>query len=219
MSENGGVVSALFLLDLPEEMWVRTVSERFPDATFRLLAGIRTEDGATELGEVRTDETEAVEMAIREQPAITHYERLESADGRLLAKYVSIQTGLYEFLESMGFPPQFPATVRGGRYELSLTGTPAEFARVRDQLDEVGYPYELLSKTTRGGGAETLLTDRQEEVLSAALRRGYLDVPRRCTLAELADHLGVDKSSVSETLRRGQTRLTAWFLTGAPERG
>lgn len=218
MTDDSGVVSALFLLDLPEGMWVREVSERFPTATFRLLAGIRTDEGATELGEVRTDDPTAVEAAIRDHPAITRYERLESADGRLLAKYVSTQTGLYEFLESMGFPPQFPATVRDGRYELSLTGTPAEFARVRDQLDEVGYRYELLSKTTHGGRGEALLTDRQTEVLSAALRRGYLDVPRRCTLAELADHLGVDKSSVSETLRRGQTRLTAWFLTGSPGR-
>ena len=54
---------------------------------------------------------------------------------------------------------------------------------------------------------DTLLTDRQRECLQAALRLGYFEVPRECTLAELADRLGVDKSTASETIRRGQTRL------------
>jgi predicted DNA binding protein len=58
------------------------------------------------------------------------------------------------------------------------------------------------------------LTDRQREYLTAAHRRGYFDVPRECTLAELADALGVDKSTVSVTLRRGTERVVGQFLVG-----
>jgi predicted DNA binding protein len=61
---------------------------------------------------------------------------------------------------------------------------------------------------------DSLLTDRQREVLRAAVREGYFTVPRECTLAELSDSIGVDKSSVSETLRRAEARLVKWFLSG-----
>jgi len=50
----------------------------------------------------------------------------------------------------------------------------------------------------------TLLTDRQRE--------GYFAVPRECTLAELADELGVDRSAASETIRRGTARVVEQFL-------
>jgi len=39
-------------------------------------------------------------------------------------------------------------------------------------------------------------------------------VPRGCTLAELADSLGVDKSTASETIRRAAGRVMAQFLLG-----
>jgi hypothetical protein len=212
------VISALFLLDLPPESWIADVSRSFPGATFRLLAGIRTGDRATELGEVRAEEPAAVEAAIGAHPAITRYERLELTEDRLLGKYDTTETGLYAFLEGAGVPPEFPATVRDGRYELPLTGSTAEFDRLRHRLEENDLRYELLSKTATDD-PEELLTARQREVLSAALRAGYLDVPRRCTLAELADRLDADKSTVSGVLRRAHARLAGWFLTGEPGAG
>jgi predicted DNA binding protein len=212
------VISALFLLDLPTDSWIAEVSQSFPNATLRLLAGIRTGDRATELGEVRARDPATVGRAIRAHPAITRYERLELTEDRLLGKYETTETGLYTFLEEVGFPPEFPATVRDGRYELPLTGSTEEFDRLRRRLEENDHRYELLSKTTTDD-PEELLTARQREVLSAALRAGYLDVPRRCTLAELADRLDADKSTVSGVLRRAHARLAGWFLTGEPDAG
>lgn len=45
-----------------------------------------------------------------------------------------------------------------------------------------------------------------------ALREGYLEVPRECTLAELSATVGADKSTVSGVLRRAQGRLASWYL-------
>ena len=41
---------------------------------------------------------------------------------------------------------------------------------------------------------------------------GYFEVPRDCTLAEVADTLGVDTSTVSETIRRGTARVLEQFF-------
>jgi predicted DNA binding protein len=49
----------------------------------------------------------------------------------------------------------------------------------------------------------------------AALRAGYFELPRDCTLADVAATLDIDKSTASRVLRRGQTRIVKWFLTTA----
>lgn len=67
-----------------------------------------------------------------------------------------------------------------------------------------------LHRLTRSGEPERPgdgLTDRQREALRTAYELGYFDVPRRATLEDVASELDVASSSVSERLRRAQTRL------------
>ncbi len=51
-------------------------------------------------------------------------------------------------------------------------------------------------------------------MLEVAVREGYYAVPRDCTITEVADILGVDKSTASTVLRRAEARLVEWFLSG-----
>ncbi|WP_235019776.1 helix-turn-helix domain-containing protein [Natrialba sp. INN-245] len=81
-------------------------------------------------------------------------------------------------------------------------------------VEETSVPYELQSLVESGTSA-ALFTDRQRDVLGTALREGYFDVPRNCTLAELAADLGIDKSTASGILRRGERRIVVQALTGA----
>jgi len=76
-----------------------------------------------------------------------------------------------------------------------------------------------LHRLTRAGQPEPPgdgLTDRQHEALRTAYEMGHFDIPRQASLAEVAAELDVSASSVSERLRRAQTRLieetvaTAW---------
>lgn len=52
-----------------------------------------------------------------------------------------------------------------------------------------------------------VLTDRQREVLTAAVERGYYEVPREVTLEELAESVDVSHQALSECLRRAQENL------------
>jgi predicted DNA binding protein len=51
------------------------------------------------------------------------------------------------------------------------------------------------------------VTGPQREALVLAVERGYYDIPRRCSTAELAAVLGVSDQAVSERLRRGIATL------------
>lgn len=53
------------------------------------------------------------------------------------------------------------------------------------------------------------LTSKQRETLITALEMGYFHVPRETTQQELAEELGIQSSSASETLRRATAELIA----------
>jgi len=207
------VISARFRIELPDWLWVAEVSERYPLATFRLLSGYRIGDTALELGEVAGDEPRSAAAAIQEHRSIEQYELLEAENRRALTKYETTDTALYEFAEQYGVTIEFPVEVRNGWYEFDLTGTREEFERLRDQFEAMPLSFELESLVSTAE-SERLLTERQRELLEAAVREGYFEVPRECTLAELAETVGVDKSTASTVLRRGEETLLKWYLAG-----
>lgn len=53
------------------------------------------------------------------------------------------------------------------------------------------------------------LTQTQREALRLAYERGYFDSPRRASLDEIANELGITQQSLSSRLRRGHRRLIA----------
>jgi len=219
--EAVGVIAARLRIRLPDDIWIADVSLANPQATFRLLSGIRTATTAIELGEVTTDDPAAAGDAIATHPSVTAYEELECTTDRVLAKYETTDTELYEFVAESGLPIEYPVTAENGWYEFDFTGSRAEFDRFRAAIEDAGRQYDLLSLVHSTDPAG-LLTERQRDVLTAALRAGYFKQPRECTLADLAATLDVGKSTASRVLRRGQARIVKWFLTTAtsqsPER-
>jgi hypothetical protein len=53
------------------------------------------------------------------------------------------------------------------------------------------------------------LTDEQYDALVHAVRHGYYDVPKRVSLCDLADGLGISHQALSERLRRGVATLVS----------
>ena len=69
-------------------------------------------------------------------------------------------------------------------------------------------PHRLVSTrsvTTR------LLTARQRQVFDIAIREGFYDIPRRISLTQLAELLGVAKSTLSVQLQRVESTIVHTF--------
>lgn len=205
------MIRARFRTALSDGIWAHEVSTSFPDATLRLLTGVPRGDRVLELGEVRAENAEPVASAIRGHPDVTRYRQLYADDHRVIGQYEADEKGLYEFLRASSLPPEFPIVVENGEMEFDLTATRDQFEAFGSALEDTGREYELLA-LVHTDDRERLLTDRQREYLTVAHHRGYFEVPRECTLAELADALGVDKSSASETIRRGAGRVIGQFV-------
>jgi len=65
-----------------------------------------------------------------------------------------------------------------------------------------------------------LLSPRQRETIELALEKGYFDVPRRTTMVELAEELGISDQAVSARIRRAMKTLSKSSLneSGPPSR-
>ncbi len=59
---------------------------------------------------------------------------------------------------------------------------------------------------------EEALTRRQEEILRVAFERGYFDYPKRVSIRDLAAIFHVSISTISEILRKGQTKVFASYF-------
>ncbi|MXR20896.1 helix-turn-helix domain-containing protein [Halobacterium bonnevillei] len=207
------MIRAQLRVQLPPETWIAEVSREFPDATFRLLTGLRDEDGAVELGEARTADPDAVADAFDAHPQVVWHEPLDVTADRLLVRYRTTETALYEFVEQSDLAPEYPIVVEDGWFDFDITGTRAQLDRVRTGLEDspLAFEAQFVVGHEDGGG---LLTDRQRDVLETALRMGYFEVPRETSLADVAEELDVDKSTVSTVLRRGEASLLKWKLSG-----
>lgn len=57
------------------------------------------------------------------------------------------------------------------------------------------------------------LTSKQRGALELAVARGYYDIGRECSMTELADTVGIAKSTCSETLHRAEGQMIKRFVS------
>ncbi|ADJ13506.1 DNA binding domain-containing protein [Halalkalicoccus jeotgali B3] len=79
-------------------------------------------------------------------------------------------------------------------------------SRTYDYCRDAGLTVDIRSIYQLDDGREGRfgLTDEQQDTLVAAYERGYFDVPRKITLTDLGEELGISHQALSERLRRGE---------------
>jgi len=75
---------------------------------------------------------------------------------------------------------------------------------IKAKIERIGYFYN-----------STLLTQRQNEIVNLAYKKGFFNIPRNISLSEFAKDLNISKSSLSETLRRIFKKLAHNYLNSS----
>ncbi len=73
------------------------------------------------------------------------------------------------------------------------------------------YGFKII-KSSSVDGLSYMLTPRQEEVLIKAFLKGYYSFPRRACLAEIAESLGISISTLSELIRKAESKVVEAFM-------
>jgi predicted DNA binding protein len=101
-----------------------------------------------------------------------------------------------------------------GTAVFEVLGDPEDLRALLAGLPEsVDTTVERLGEYDRRRDPETVLTDRQREVVATATELGYYDVPREATVADVAAKLDVTDSTVSAHLRKAESAVMGEVLS------
>lgn len=190
------------------------LSREHPDDEFRLLSAYPTADGLLVVLEATMDDPTVVLEQFEGAPsgAVGSYDVLHADDHTVLLQFqlAFVPPPFRAFLAS-GNLPQFPYTIEDGWIVCEITTSHERLSQFKTALAETGFTFEVV-RVRQSVDPTELLTDRQRQFVTEAIERGYYDSPRRCSLTDLADDLGVSKSTASVVLHNAEECIVKEFF-------
>ena len=211
------MIIAEFTLDHPI---LRGTLERNPEMDVTWEQSYRTDDDRMQMVFwAKAPEFDRIEAAMDDDPSVGNPTLIADLEGRRLYRVDLTADGrtksIIPLLVDLGAVQQeLTATHEGWRNRVQFPDREAfeevyQFCRDHD----IGFTFNRIYESAeRFGESPPKVTDAQHETLLEAVDSGYLDIPRRCSLAELGDRLGVSESAVSERFRRGVRNLVTETL-------
>lgn len=204
---------ARLVVQLPDDPWVADVSRTHTEATFRVLAVIPGDGPGYAIVRISAPTVDPVLQDARDHPAMTDLTVLSRAPDEATIQFETSTPLLVRAARDAGVPLRMPVEIENGEATLTVDGSRSRLPELAARFEERGISYRI-ERITEGVEPNEPLTDRQREVVVAAVEHGYYDTPRRCSLTELADRLGVAKSTLSETLHRAEGAIVTSFFDG-----
>lgn len=207
------------------------VAAALPDATVTVEVGQPNQAGPPPFDvEVRGADPETVEAALDDSAFVARYSRVAVSDRRLRVRITPAATMTEQLGPHVDRPERLRTLAEDDSILEHATVTPDGWRQRRWFADREtfdryvsfwrrnadGFDLRRLREAD-GFGPTTAagLTDRQLDALAAAQEMGYFEVPRRHSLGEVANSLGISASSLSERLRRAQAHLATRALEEA----
>jgi hypothetical protein len=121
-------------------------------------------------------------------------------------------------LESVGVVEGYlfpPLEIRDGKIKISFIGSERQVGAFLEKISKKGIRYKVILLTHADFSPNSplnQLTEKQREILVAAHKLGYYDIPRKITSQQLAKKLGIGDSTLVEHLRKAEQRLINHLL-------
>ena len=199
----------------PPGVWVADVSRAHPDVRFRVLAAFPGDRAGVAMVELSGPDLRETLADMEAHEGVLAIDVLDAGDRSALVRFETLQPVILDALQAAGLPLEPPVDVEDGVAVLEVTGPRERLSTVLDGLEDLGAPYEV-RRVTHELDTAGLLTERQRELLEAAVEAGYYRTPRDVTLTALADRLGVAQSTLSETLHRAESAVVRHFVADLP---
>ena len=200
-------------ISIPDTTWIHDVSVEYPETTFRVIAVMSGEGSGIALLEIRTPDPVPVIAAIERRDDVTDFDLLWKRDETTTVQVETTDPLLLFPILKAGIPLQTPFEITDGTATWEITTSSERLSGLGEGLDEAGVEFDIdFVHDEPSDPTEGLLTDRQREVLLAAIEQGYYDTPRRTTLTEVSESLDVSKATGSDVLHRVEGKVLKWFV-------
>ena len=202
---------ATLSINLPEGIWISDLSGQYPNAQFTVLAAMPAEETGVGLVEINASDIESVVASFDEYESIVSVTVLEVRAEQALVQFETTEPLLILSLSEVGIPLELPVTIVDREVTVEVTAPRDNLSELGEKLTQFGIPFELVS-IHQSVNTESLLTEDQYDLIETAIEEGYYDTPRTCTLTELAEAVGLAKSTTSEKLHRAEGKVMKEFL-------
>ncbi len=202
---------AQLTITLPRHLWIAAISREHPTAVFRVLAAIPGDRSGYALVRVIGADVPEIIDAMERHPQLIELTLIQRSDGEATIQFETTAPLLLFCSQASGLPITLPVDIVNGEATVEVTGSTDRLGALADELRDFCFDFEV-DYVQEHVHSNQLLSDRQRELVIEAAARGYYDSPRGCTLTELAEAIGIAKSSCSETLQRAEGTIIKHFL-------
>jgi hypothetical protein len=198
-------------LTIPEDVWIGSLSRSYPAAEFRILAAVPGGDTGVGLAEITAEDLVGVLGEMDDSESVTSLEILQRWEDTALVQFETDDPLLLFPIQGSGIPLEMPFRLTDGEARWEITAPQERLSALGQQLEEFGIPFHV-ERVSQHVETDQLLTQRQLDLVEAAVEQGYYDTPRDCSLTDLAEEVDIAKSTCSETLHRAEEKIIKEFV-------
>ncbi len=208
---------AKFRITLPEQAWVSSVSRNYSEAVIEVLAAVPGDTTGYALIRVSSAAVDEFVTDMENHDTVLAADILHRTSDEVTVQFETARPVLLAIAQKSGIPIEWPVVIQNGEATVSMTGSRDKLSAFAERLDanDVSFSIEYIRA---GAFGDDLLSDRQLAIVRMALDHGYYDTPRQCTLTELAEDVGIAKSTCSDLLHRAEEVIIKEFMRDIPDR-
>ena len=169
------------------------------------------EEGVTQLAEIKLKEGKTIEELdnLDNFKVVTVHE--ENEDGVLVSLFCTHPLAITAIeLSNIHIQPPYGISEKNGM-EMRISGLSNSIRRfislIRIVLPPDNISVQSFQRENNDNIWETILTERQVQVLSHAIRKGFYSMDRNVTLKQLADEMEMARSTYGEHIRRAEVEI------------
>jgi hypothetical protein len=169
------------------------------------------EEGVTQLAEIKLKEGKTIEELdnLDNFKVVTMHE--ENEDGILVSLFCTHPLAITAIeLSNIHIQPPYGISEKNGM-EMRISGLSNSIRRfislIRIVLPPDNISVQSFQRENNDNIWETILTERQVQVLSHAIRKGFYSMDRNVTLKQLADEMEMARSTYGEHIRRAEVEI------------
>ncbi|MFQ3320256.1 MAG: VCBS repeat-containing protein [Natronomonas sp.] len=153
---------------------------------------------------------------LEETDDVISFQTIRVADGVRTHVHFSVDgtsERLIQLINQHKVAIEFPIECHDRGIRISAIGEQSDIADAVERFPE-GLLVEVVSMTPTDASTrhQPLLSERQREVLEIAISEGYYEHPRSVTRDEIANCMGLTGSTVSEHLRKAESKILSDFV-------
>jgi predicted DNA binding protein len=195
--------------------WMRQLVEKF-GAEVHLLSTVQTDSGGIrDLAEIITKEelVDAVIQNLENNSMLSEVDISLVDKGKIVAAITLPDCANCRIVASSECFIMSGKTDEDGSIEWRLIVTSGDHLKnMIDKLQSNGCEVKL--KKIASVNMDEFLTEREEEILYIAYKKGYFDYPKKVGIRELSKIFEISPSTLSESLRRGQRKIMEKYIEG-----